>query len=103
MGQIYNLDITKYSIFWLSTSAASGNSIAISGTPTLGQTITIYFVNSTAGSGTTFASNAYSLPSNFLWEGQNWTQLTVNKCICVTFIYTYNGWMQQSKTGVYTD
>jgi hypothetical protein len=103
VGQVYNLDITKYSIFWLSTSAASENSIAISGTPTLGQTITIYFVNSTAGSGTTFTSNAYSLPSNFRWEGQDWTQLSVNKCISVTFIYTYNGWMQQSKTGVYTD
>jgi hypothetical protein len=107
-GFTFSLDITKYSVFLLSTTAtgSSGtNNISIVNTPIVGQRISIYFVNSTSGGGSTFLSNAYTLPTNFFWAGQDWTQLSVNKTICINFVYTgvSNAWWEESRTSVYND
>ena len=107
-GFTFSLDVTKYSVFLLSTTAtgSSGtNTISIVNNPIVGQRLSIYFVNSTSGGGSTFLSNAYTLPTNFFWAGQDWTQLSVNKCICINFVYNPigNAWWEESRTGVYND
>jgi len=82
---VFKLDVSQYSIFELSTTNSTTNTISlINATGLMGQTIKIMFLNS---SGSTI-TNAPTFPSNF--KLNTWSSLIADNYVIIEFFYQAN-------------